>query len=338
MTLFMRGHPMARSCRLVVLAVLVGAFAAGCATSEAGAPSATGDDGPVADSPSPGQDSTTAQQDSSSGSDATSGADTTVGDDSGSTPQDGGAMIDTADAPDETGSLADAAAPDSAAPTDSASMDALGDSNGGQDVSSSDATDASMDASEAGADAGDGRSDANDAASDASDAGPDASDARSDASDAAADAGPKCVSNVLTPTAAVSLSVNGVGNVAHNAIDGIFTTRWESIHAVDPQWIYLDFGAPVFIDQVQIAWETACATNYDIQVSNDAAVWTTLTSIVGNTQGGPAPADWTTAANHAGLSGVGRYLRINGTVRCTMYGYSIWEMRAFGDTNSTCHP
>jgi hypothetical protein len=272
----------------------------------------------------------------------------TVGDDSGSMPQDGGAIIDTAadaPAPNETGSPADSAALDGAAPdgtggpTDSASMDALGDSNGGQDASSLDAS--GVDASEAGADAGAGGSDASDAASDASDAASDASDAsdaRSDANDAAADTGPKCASNLLTPTAAVSLTENGAGVVAHNAIDGIFTTRWESIHAVDPQWIDLDFGAPVFIDRVEIAWETACATNYDIQVSNDTIAWTTLRSIVGNTQGGPAPADWTTAANNVGLSGVGRYLRINGTVRCTMYGYSIWEMRAYGDTNSTCHP
>jgi hypothetical protein len=38
------------------------------------------------------------------------------------------------------------------------------------------------------------------------------------------------------------------------------------------------------------------------------------------------------------LSAVGRYLRVNGTVRCSVYGYSIWEMRAYGDTNASCTP
>jgi hypothetical protein len=34
----------------------------------------------------------------------------------------------------------------------------------------------------------------------------------------------------------------------------------------------------------------------------------------------------------------GRYLRVNGTMRCTVYGYSIWEMRAYGDANANCEP
>jgi hypothetical protein len=31
-------------------------------------------------------------------------------------------------------------------------------------------------------------------------------------------------------------------------------------------------------------------------------------------------------------------LRINATSRCTIYGYSIWEMRAYGDENANCAP
>jgi len=145
-----------------------------------------------------------------------------------------------------------------------------------------------------------------------------------------------CGANLLTPNAAVSSPM--ARSPASLAIDGNFGTRWESVQAVDPQWICLDFGAPVFIGRVRILWETACATNYDLQVSRDGTIWTTLQSVAGNTKGGPAPADWTTAADHPGLAGVGRYLRVNGTVRCTSYGYSIWEMQAFGDTDASCHP
>jgi hypothetical protein len=176
-----------------------------------------------------------------------------------------------------------------------------------------------------------------DAGSDAKEAGSDASVARSDANDAGSDVGPTCASNVLTPHAAVASSVNGAG-VAGSAIDGNFATRWESTQMVDPQWIYVDFGAPVFISRIQIAWETACGSNYELQTSNDASTWTTIRSIVGNTNGGPAPVDWSTAVDHQRLVGGGRYLRIIGTVRCTGNGYSIWEMRVFGDTNATCHP
>jgi hypothetical protein len=134
-------------------------------------------------------------------------------------------------------------------------------------------------------------------------------------------------------------------NPAANAIDGKFNTRWESAQMIDPQWIDIDFGAPKFINRVEIDWEEACAANYTLAVSNDKMTWTTIKTIVGNTMGTPLatpPTDWTTAVDSTGLSGVGRYLRVKGTVRCSvrgvMYGYSIWEMRAFGDTNATCTP
>jgi hypothetical protein len=156
--------------------------------------------------------------------------------------------------------------------------------------------------------------------------------------DAASDAPPKCASNVLTPLAAVASSATG--HLASQAIDGNFTTRWESIWGVDPQWIYVDFGARVFVSRVQIAWLHACAANYDLQVSNDATTWVTMRSIVGNTTGGSSPpTNWTTAVDHQGLVGFGRYVRVNGTARCTSaYGYSMWEMQVSGDRNASCTP
>jgi hypothetical protein len=150
---------------------------------------------------------------------------------------------------------------------------------------------------------------------------------------------PKCVSNLLVPTAAVSLSVNG-GNVAASAIDNNFATRWESAQGIDPEWIYLDFGSPVFFDRVRILWEASCAKNYDLQASNDAVTWRTMKSIVGNTlmNWPPGPTDWSAAVDSTGFTGVGRYLRVFGTVRCHVYGYSMWEMQAYGDTNASCAP
>jgi hypothetical protein len=111
---------------------------------------------------------------------------------------------------------------------------------------------------------------------------------------------------------------------------------------VDPQFLQLDYGAPVHISEVQILWQTACAKNFTIDVSDDAATWTTIKTVTGNTAGigGAGPTAWsgTGYEDLTGLSGVGRYMRMNGTARCGMYGYSIWEIRAFGDTNASCTP
>jgi hypothetical protein len=178
------------------------------------------------------------------------------------------------------------------------------------------------------------------AVDDAADAA-EAADAKDAFVEAKAEAsGPPCGSNLLAPTNAVSSSIHG-SNVAMLAIDHNFGTRWESAQSIDPQWIYLDFGRPVSINRVQIAWETSCAQNYDLQTSNDTQTWTTIFSVLGNMSGtNPGPADWTTALNHTGFLGVGRYLRVFGTARCipaTNYGYSMWEMQVSGDTNTSCH-
>jgi len=68
-----------------------------------------------------------------------------------------------------------------------------------------------------------------------------------------------------------------------------------------------------------------------------------MKTIVGNNVGAQNPplAGWAApeALRYPGLSGRGRYVRINGTARClAMYGYSIWEMRALGDTDGACGP
>jgi hypothetical protein len=176
---------------------------------------------------------------------------------------------------------------------------------------------------------------------------PEAGTETSVALDASAEAEePRCGSRILAPKMAVASSVIAP-NVAANAIDGLLTTRWESVDAVDPQRIGVDFGAPVFIDEVDVLWEAACAKNYDLEVSMDATTWTTVPNgnVTGNTlaanvPGDPpvAPTDWSAAVVTKPLAAVGRYLRINGTMRCTAYGYSIWELRAYGDENANCTP
>src|SRR5580658_667059 len=162
------------------------------------------------------------------------------------------------------------------------------------------------------------------------------------------DAAP-CPSVLLTPLATVMASSTRTMNYANQAIDQQFTTRWESTQQVDepngtalpPQWIFLDFGGPVSVTRVRIDWQSACAQAYQLQVSDDASTWGTLTngSVLNSTMNGSqaAPTDWSPDVDTTGLSGVGRYLRVYCTQRCLqMYGYSIWEMQVYGHGVSAC--
>jgi hypothetical protein len=158
-----------------------------------------------------------------------------------------------------------------------------------------------------------------------------------------------CPSILLSPSPTVASSSTRTENYANQATDKQFTTRWESLQQADepngtslpPQWIYLDFGAPVSVTRVRIDWQAACAQAYELQVSNDTSSWVTLTngSVVNNMMNGSlgAPTDWSTDVDTTGLSGIGRYLRVNCTQRCLpMYGYSIWEMEVYGHGIAGC--
>jgi hypothetical protein len=162
-------------------------------------------------------------------------------------------------------------------------------------------------------------------------------DGGADAGDAGIDAGPPCAAAVLYPVGATA-SPNAK-QPATNAIDGDFTTRWESAWQIDPQWIFVDFGAPVHIGEVKVLWESAYAVDYQIQVSNDAIAWTTVATVVGNTQYSEAPTDYSGAVDTTGLSVAATYVRVYGTIRHdASYGYSIWEIQTIGDTNAACNP
>ncbi len=114
-------------------------------------------------------------------------------------------------------------------------------------------------------------------------------------------------------------SVENAGTAAAKATDGSTTTRWSSAFS-DPQWLQVDLGATHTVNQVVIAWETAHATAFQVQVSADAVTWTTIYT----TDAGPG------GTQTLNVTGSGRYLRIYGTARSTGYGYSIWELQVFG--------
>lgn len=126
--------------------------------------------------------------------------------------------------------------------------------------------------------------------------------------------------NIARGKTAVSSSNETPSLVAANAVDGNMSTRWASAYS-DAQWIYVDLGASYNINRVKINWEAAYGRDYQVQVSSNASSWTTIRNVTGNTS---LTNDWT------GLSGTGRYVRINGTRRGTQWGYSIFELEVYG--------
>jgi hypothetical protein len=134
-----------------------------------------------------------------------------------------------------------------------------------------------------------------------------------------------CATQVLPIAAATASSVQQTF-VASNAIDGNLNTRWSSAQGM-PQWLELDLGSVVFISQLNIDWQTAYATSFQIKASSDNVNFATV--------------NWSTATqsgwqNITGLNLTARYIQIYAT-GATGYGnVSIVEAQVIGDVNSAC--
>jgi hypothetical protein len=126
--------------------------------------------------------------------------------------------------------------------------------------------------------------------------------------------------NIAQGKPATASSNETTAMVAGNAVDGNNTTRWSSLFS-DSQWIYVDLGGSYSINRVNLIWEGAYGRDYKIQTSPDASAWTDIKTVIGNTT---LSNDWT------GLNGTGRYVRMLGTARGTVYGYSLFEMQVYG--------
>jgi hypothetical protein len=102
---------------------------------------------------------------------------------------------------------------------------------------------------------------------------------------------------------------------ATNAVDGQLATRWSS-EASDPQWIQVDLESSQHICRVDLAWETAYATAYQIQISTEGTTWTTVYNTT-TSEGG---------TETLAVTGTGRYVRVYGTARASAWGYSLLEL------------
>lgn len=103
------------------------------------------------------------------------------------------------------------------------------------------------------------------------------------------------------------------------AFDGDDQTRWSSEFS-DPQWLAVDLGKDQRIDHVRIAWESAFASDYAIEISLDGKVWTEV------------------YAKKLGLGGIeevkfspatARWVRLNARKRGTSFGVSVYSFEVF---------
>jgi hypothetical protein len=126
-------------------------------------------------------------------------------------------------------------------------------------------------------------------------------------------------SNIAQGKPVTCSSIENAGTPCASAVDGNAGTRWSSAFS-DPQWIDIDLGQTYAINHVTLTWEAAYGKSFQIQTSTDNANWTPIYTTTTGTGGTQSLA----------VAGTGRYIRMNGTVRGTVYGYSLWEFAVNG--------
>lgn len=109
-----------------------------------------------------------------------------------------------------------------------------------------------------------------------------------------------------------------LGPVA-NAFDGKLNTRWGSART-DNEWLQVDLGEVRAVNGVKIYWEVAYGKAFKIQTSTDGSSWRDVYG-TSTGDGGIDAIDFSTVA--------ARYVRMIGTLRGTVYGYSIWEFEVY---------
>lgn len=129
------------------------------------------------------------------------------------------------------------------------------------------------------------------------------------------------VTEAFSTNLALRKTATSSSGTASAAVDGNTGTRWESIFSDGPEWLMVDLGDAHLITDAEIVWETASASNYELQISKDGINWTNLKTASG--LNGSRTDSWRT-------NGIGRYVRIWCTKRASVYGYSVWEFRLYG--------
>jgi hypothetical protein len=105
---------------------------------------------------------------------------------------------------------------------------------------------------------------------------------------------------------------------ADRAVDGDEGTRWGSAFR-DSQWLMVDLGSAVPLSRIRLKWEAAYAKDYELQISTNGTVWTTVRHVKDG-EGGVEEQE---------VSQTARYVRVLGLRRATPYGISLYELQVF---------
>jgi uncharacterized repeat protein (TIGR03806 family) len=122
----------------------------------------------------------------------------------------------------------------------------------------------------------------------------------------------------------VTVSSYEGGFTGQSAVDGSATTRWGS-EFEDPQWIRIDLEAAYRINRIVLTWEAAYGSAYVIEGSTDGNTWSNIVTRTNGTGGTETFDD---------LSGTYRYIRLTGTQRGTVWGYSLFEFEVWGGSSA----
>lgn len=125
-------------------------------------------------------------------------------------------------------------------------------------------------------------------------------------------------------------SSNG-NDLPERAVDGDSNTRWQSSNEGvvagqdNIQDLTVDLGNNYLVRNFLISWEAANATDYEIQLSKDREIWTTVHRRTGYSKGAYTDTHIMDQAVSA------RYVRVHCIKPVMNYGYSIYELKVFGE-------
>jgi len=136
-----------------------------------------------------------------------------------------------------------------------------------------------------------------------------------------------CVSaNIALNKSGGASSIESPAYPVSYAFDGQATTRWSSQFS-DPQNIDVDLGQKYKICRIILKWERALGRDFMIQTSDDSVNWTTVQTLYGNTS----------YFNSFDINASGRFVRMYGIARGTIYGYSLYEFEVYGTPLGSIH-
>ncbi|MFH1368010.1 MAG: discoidin domain-containing protein [Elusimicrobiota bacterium] len=107
-------------------------------------------------------------------------------------------------------------------------------------------------------------------------------------------------------------------NIAIKAFDNDKLSRWESVHGIDNTWLMCKLKPGKLLESMKILWEKACASEYEIKVSEDGKNWQTVSAVFDGAEGEERSIRFAPVTT--------RYLGIFCNRRIGDWGYSILEV------------